>query len=104
MSSNYSGIDATDVSVINNENVGVLVTPTGGLTTTEIGNIAQFTAVLTSQPTDDVIIPILSSNISEGLINGLVNGYSTLIDHLMVYMWKICSLIQLLITTLLTSL
>ena len=48
----YDGIDPSDVSCINTDDdvVGVTVTPTSGLTTTEWGGQASFTVVLTSQP------------------------------------------------------
>ena len=45
----------------------VIVTPTSGLITTEAGGTDQFSVVLSSQPTDDVVIPLSSNNTSEGL-------------------------------------
>src|SRR5437867_3879812 len=49
---NYSGRNPTDVSASNTDNdtVGIIVTPTSGLTTTEAGGTATFTVVLNSQP------------------------------------------------------
>jgi hypothetical protein len=49
--------------------LGITVTPTGGLTTTEAGGTATFTLVLTSQPTADVTIPITSSDLTEGTVS-----------------------------------
>ena len=39
-----------------NDAVGITVTPTSGLTTTEAGGTATFTVVLTTQPTANVTI------------------------------------------------
>ncbi|MFM8252760.1 MAG: beta strand repeat-containing protein, partial [Planctomycetota bacterium] len=67
----YSGLNATDVSVTN-QNVastpGILVTPTSGLVTTESGGTATFTVVLQSQPTADVTIALSSSDTTEGTV------------------------------------
>jgi hypothetical protein len=67
----YAGVNAADVTVTNvdNDSAGFLVSPTSGLSTTEAGGQATFTIVLTSQPTDDVTIPISSSNTAEGTVN-----------------------------------
>ncbi len=48
---------------------GITITPVSGLTTTETGGTVQFTVVLDSQPTADVIIGISSSDITEGTVN-----------------------------------
>lgn len=68
--SSYSGLNANDVSVTNTDNdvVGVTITPTSGLTTTEAGAIAMFQARLTSQPTADVTISLNSTDASEGSV------------------------------------
>ncbi len=60
-----------DVDVINDDNdmVGVTVTPTLGLTTTEAGGQATFTVVLDSQPTASVAIPVASSTPTEGTVS-----------------------------------
>ena len=50
------------------QNVGIVVTPTSGLTTTEDGGTAQFSVVLNGPPTSDVTIGISSSNTSEGTV------------------------------------
>ncbi|HEY9628036.1 MAG TPA: DUF4347 domain-containing protein [Coleofasciculaceae cyanobacterium] len=47
---------------------GVTVTPTTGLQTTEAGGTANFTVVLTSQPTADVTINLTSSDLTEGTV------------------------------------
>ena len=66
--SDYSGLDADDVSLINTDNdaAGITVNPTSGLVTTENGGTAQFSVVLNSQPTADVTIGISSSDTTEG--------------------------------------
>ncbi|MBK8172541.1 MAG: hypothetical protein IPK60_19685 [Sandaracinaceae bacterium] len=46
---------------------GVLVTPTSGLITTEMGGMASFTVVLLAAPTENVTIGISSSDVSEGI-------------------------------------
>jgi hypothetical protein len=68
---NYNGMDATDVSVSNTDNdvAGITVNPTSGLTTTEAGGTAQFTVVLTSEPTANVTIGISSSDVTEGTVS-----------------------------------
>ncbi len=59
----------TGTTVISRNYPGVIVTPIFGLGTTESGGTAQFTVVLTSQPTDDVAIGVSSSNTDEGTIS-----------------------------------
>ena len=65
---NYNGISVADVALVNNDNdvAGVTVTPTSGLTTTEAGGTAVFSVVLTSQPSADVVIGLVSSDTTEG--------------------------------------
>lgn len=48
---------------------GIQVTPTTGLTTNEAGSTASFTVVLQDQPAHDVIIPVSSSDTTEGQPN-----------------------------------
>jgi hypothetical protein len=64
----YDGFDPEDVSVTNvdNDPVGVTVTPTSGLATTEAGGMATFTVVLDSQPSADVTIGVSSNDTTEG--------------------------------------
>ena len=65
----FSGMDALDVSVTNtdDDDTGIVVSPTSGLTTTEGGGTANFTIELTSEPTFDVTIGLTSSRPDEGL-------------------------------------
>ena len=69
--SNYSGMDASDVSVTNtdDDSAGITVTPTAGLVTTEAGGTDTFTIVLNSQPTDTVTIGVSSSDTGEGTVS-----------------------------------
>ncbi len=68
---NYNGMNPANVSVSNadDDTAGINVSPTSGLVTTEAGGVATFTVVLTSQPTDDVTVPISSSNTAEGTVS-----------------------------------
>jgi len=68
---NYSGMDASDVSVTNNDNeiAGITVNPTAGLVTTEGGGQATFTIVLNTQPTASVSIGLSSSDTGEGTVS-----------------------------------
>lgn len=64
----YNGINASDVSVTNQDNDAAGATlPGAPLATTEAGGTANFTVVLESQPTADVIIDIASSKPAEGV-------------------------------------
>ena len=68
---NYDGLDASNVSVTNTDDdtAGIIVTPTSGLITTEIGGeTPTFTVVLTSQPTANVVINLTSSDTTEGVV------------------------------------
>ncbi|MEI6139011.1 MAG: Calx-beta domain-containing protein, partial [Mariniphaga sp.] len=68
---NYKNLDPSDVSVVNNDNdvAGITVSPTSGLTTTELGGTATFTIVLNSQPTADVTIGLTSDDLTEGTVS-----------------------------------
>jgi subtilisin family serine protease len=55
----------------------VLVTPTGGLFTSEDGGAATFTVVLNSQPTASVTIGLSSSDTSEGTVSPSSISFST---------------------------
>src|SRR5204862_710443 len=61
---------ASDVAATNTDNdaVGITVSPTTGLTTTEAGGTAPFSVVLTTQPTADVTIALSSSDTTEGTV------------------------------------
>jgi hypothetical protein len=67
---NYAAIDPADVEVVNADDdaAGIDVTPVAGLGTTEAGGTASFSVVLTSQPSADVVIPIASSDATEGAV------------------------------------
>ena len=69
--SSYNGLSTGNVSVTNTDNdeAGITVTPTFGLTTTEAGGTATFTVVLASQPTADVTIGLTSSDTTEGTVS-----------------------------------
>lgn len=64
----YNGWDAADVSMTNldDDAAGFEIVGGGSLETTEAGGEATFTIALTSQPVDDVIVPLGTSNASEG--------------------------------------
>ena len=64
----FDGADPTDVSVTNQDDdvASIIVMPTSGLITTEAGGTAQFTVVLSDQPTDDVTISVASDTSGEG--------------------------------------
>jgi hypothetical protein len=64
----FNGVNPPDLSVTNldNDQTGVTVSPTSGLTTTEQGGTASFKVYLNSAPTGTVTIPISSSNTQEG--------------------------------------
>jgi hypothetical protein len=67
----YAGLDPADVSASNtdDDSIGVFVSPVAGLVTTEAGGTATYSVVLRSQPTADVVIPITSSDVSEGIVS-----------------------------------
>lgn len=66
----YSGLDPADVSVINedDEQPGITVTPTSGLTTSESGSSATFVVFLNRQPAAEVTIGLASDNPAEGTV------------------------------------
>jgi hypothetical protein len=67
----YNNLAVADVSVSTTDNdvAGANVVPTAGLITTEAGGTATFTVVLTSQPTANVTIPLISTNPAEGTVS-----------------------------------
>ncbi|MBW3587034.1 MAG: VCBS repeat-containing protein, partial [Cyanobacteria bacterium 0813] len=76
--SKYSGLDASDVSLTNmfvyadysyNQYPQIVVGPTNELITTEAGDTANFSVVLTQQPIADVVIPVSSDNTAEGTVS-----------------------------------
>jgi hypothetical protein len=67
----YNGINPADVSVANLDDdvVGIAISPTSGLVTTEAGGTASFTAVLTSAPSANVTISLSTSDATEGTVS-----------------------------------
>jgi large repetitive protein len=72
----YSGLDAKDVDVNNDDDdsadISVVLTnptPDNKLKTSEAGGTAKFSIVLKSQPTADVTVPVSSGNTAEGTVN-----------------------------------
>ena len=67
----YTGMDASDVSVINidNDTPGITVIPTSGLSVNEAGGMDFFTVVLNTQPTANVDIGLSSSDTGEGTLS-----------------------------------
>jgi hypothetical protein len=64
----YDGLDAADVTATNvdDDTIGITVTPVAGLTTTAQGGTATFSVVLNSQPVGDVTITLSSSDPGQG--------------------------------------
>ncbi|MFN8531664.1 MAG: Calx-beta domain-containing protein, partial [Anaerolineae bacterium] len=75
----YNGLNAADVSVINNDNdvAGITIAPTGSLVTTEAGGTATFAVVLNTQPASDVTIGLSSSDTSEGTVSPTTLTFTT---------------------------
>lgn len=63
----YGAINPADVAVTTADRATVTVTPTSGLSTSETGSYDDFTVVLDSMPTSNVIIPISTNDASEAL-------------------------------------
>lgn len=68
--SSYSGMNASDVSVINqdNDSAAIIVMPTSGLAPVEGGIAASYSVVLNSQPTATVTLGVSSSS-TEGSVS-----------------------------------
>ena len=68
---NYGGLDPDDVTGTNrdNESGGIVVAADPGLFTTEAGGTATFTVALLSAPTSDVMIPVASTDATEGTVD-----------------------------------
>ena len=62
-------LDDEKVEIILDGTPGVLVSPVGGLITSEKGDTAQFDVVLKAQPASDITIPVVSSDDTEGKPN-----------------------------------
>ena len=71
--------DVDDVSVTNQDDdaVGITVSPTSGLTTTEAGGTDTFTVVLDCEPSDTVTIDISSSDTTEGTAAPAILTFTT---------------------------
>ncbi|MFH1120176.1 MAG: Calx-beta domain-containing protein, partial [Bacteroidota bacterium] len=71
--SGYYNVDPTDVDAVNIDNdvAGVTVSAISG-PTTEAGGTATFTMVLNTEPTDDVIFTLSSSDLTEGNVTNPV--------------------------------
>lgn len=67
----YNGFNASDVTLANTDDdlVGVTITPSTRLVTSESGAKATFTVKLNSQPTANVTISLSSSNTAEGTVS-----------------------------------
>ena len=67
----YNGLDPADVMVTNvdDDTIGVSVTPTANVITTEAGGVGTFAIALFTQPTADVTIGITSTDTTEGVVN-----------------------------------
>ncbi|MDB6122915.1 MAG: hypothetical protein JWQ71_1908 [Pedosphaera sp.] len=67
----YNGLNAADVSALNIDNdiAGIIVSPTNGLSVAETGSTANFTVVLTSQPTANVVVNLSSADTTEGTVS-----------------------------------
>ena len=65
----YNGLNPVDPTIVNIDNEGgITINPTGGLTTTEASGPATFTVRLTQAPTGDVTIGLSSSDPTEGSV------------------------------------
>lgn len=68
----YRGINIPDVTLRNLDSrrlAGITVKPASGLVTNEFGKSATFTIKLNCPPSADVIIPVRSSRIGEGVVS-----------------------------------
>ena len=68
---NYNGLTPPAVGVTTTDDDTAGITVSGGplVVTEAAGPSATFTVVLTSQPTDDVTVPLASSNIAEATVS-----------------------------------
>jgi len=76
---NYAGLNPADVNLTNldDDTPGIIVTPTSGLATKEAGGTASFTIVLQSKPTAAVKIGVSSNDTSEGTVSPASLTFST---------------------------
>lgn len=66
----YDDLEVDDVAGVNhdNETPGILVEPLTLLTTSETGDTASFTVVLLAAPEHDVLVPVTSTDTTEGTL------------------------------------
>src|SRR5262249_53086096 len=66
----YNNMNPADVSVTNNDNdvAGITVNPTSGLTTTEAGGRATFSAALNNQPPTACSAGLTSTHLTGGTV------------------------------------
>ena len=66
----YNGFNALDVAAVNldNDTAGVVFSPASGLVVDESGTTTNFTVVLTSEPTANVTVNLVSADSSEGTV------------------------------------
>ena len=66
----YNNMPVSDVVATNldNDTAAITINSAGGLTTTEAGGTASYSVVLTTQPTANVTLNLLSDNIAEGSV------------------------------------
>jgi hypothetical protein len=73
LSNASSGAEITTSSaqgtILNDDQPGIFVSQTSGLSTSESGGSATFTVVLTHAPTSNVVITVTSLNTTEGVVN-----------------------------------
>lgn len=67
----YNELDPADVTGTNldDETAGIILDPRSSVTTSEAGGMASISVVLQSPPTDDVMIPVASTNELEGTVS-----------------------------------
>eukprot|EP01061_Rhynchopus_euleeides_P013073 TRINITY_DN22933_c0_g1_i1.p1 TRINITY_DN22933_c0_g1~~TRINITY_DN22933_c0_g1_i1.p1 ORF type:complete len:2216 (+),score=492.89 TRINITY_DN22933_c0_g1_i1:184-6831(+) len=67
----YNGLDPADVSVTNvdDDTIGVSVSPLAELVTNEAGGTGTFLVALHTQPTEDVTISLTSTDTTEGTVS-----------------------------------
>jgi subtilisin-like proprotein convertase family protein len=71
--SEYAGLLPKTITVTNSDDDTAGMTVTAGATplvTTESGGIATFTVRLNTQPATDVVVPVTSGNVAEGVLSG----------------------------------
>jgi hypothetical protein len=76
------GYAAPSIPTINGTNLegdvlGIVATPSGGLTTTSAGGQATFTVALSSQPTATTTVSVASSNTTEGTVSPATLTFTT---------------------------